>query len=269
MPGLRELQLEFTAALFNASGERSAPAHAWVREDGIAAAERIDIYRNNLREGFIKALAIGFPVIERLGGTDYFRQLAIAFLQAHPSRAGNLHHIGEPFAPFLKQRFANTQYDYFADVAALEWAHQCALVAPETSALTADAFREIAPADYEHLVFEFHPACGFVDTKCPVVRIWRANQSETQSDEAIDLSSGADKVLVLRTPECVEFHSLPPTRFALFAALGRGENLGIALERALAIEPGFDLGEALRHLLELNVLVRLHVSAPDHMRTVE
>ena len=265
MPGLRDLQLEFTSALFNASSDHTASnesVNAWVREDGIAAAARLDIYRNNLREGFIKALAIGFPVIERLGGTDYFRQLALAFLQAHPSRAGNLHHIGEPFAPFLKKRFAGTQYEYFADVAALEWAHQCALVAPDRPALTADAFREIAPADYEHLVFEFHPACGFVDASCPVIRIWRANQPETQSDEAIDLSSSADKVLILRMPECVEFHSLPHARFALFAALSRGESLGMALERAQALEPEFDLGEALRHLLELKVLVRLDVSAP-------
>lgn len=265
MPALRELQLEFTAALFSASSEHSAsnePVHAWIRADGIAAADRIDIYRNNLRAGFIKALAIGFPVIERLSGTDYFRQLALAFLQAHPSRAGNLHHIGEPFAPFLKERFAGTQYEYFADVAALEWAHQCALVAPDRPALTADAFREIAPADYEHLVFELHPACGFVNASSPVVRIWRANQPETQSDEAIDLTSSADKVLVLRTPECVELHTLPGARFALFAALGRGENLGTALERAQAVEPEIDLGEALRHLLALKVLVRLRVSAP-------
>jgi len=300
MPGLRELQLEFTAALFDGLGHAGAPSDlpagsprsslsnspgnssgdgpgsqpsnppaesllALVRADGIAAAERLDIYRNNLREGFIKALATGFPVIERLVGADYFRQLAIEFLQAHPSRAGNLHHIGKPFAPFLNGRFANTPYRYFTDVAALEWAHQCALIAPEPepqqSPLGADAFRDIAPEDYERLVFEFHPACGFVDTSCPVVRIWRANQPESLSDETIDVSSAADKVLVLRTPECVEFHTLPASRFELFAALGRGECLGVALETVQAIEPDFDLGAALRHLLDLNILVRLRTAA--------
>jgi hypothetical protein len=272
MPGLRELQLEFTATLFNTLSDRGASSdrlNRWVRNDGIAVAERIDIYRNNLREGFVKALATGFPVIERLGGTDYFRQLALAFLQAHPSRAGNLHYIGEPFAPFLRERFGGSQYEYFADVAALEWAHQCALVAPDMPAITADAFSDMAAADYEHLVFEFQPACGFVDASCAVVRVWRANQPETLSDEVIDVSSTADKVLVLRTPECVEFHSLPAARFALFRALGRGERLGIALEHAQAAEPEFDLGDALRQLLDLNVLVGLRVSAPLHTRTAE
>src|SRR6185436_3867817 len=100
MPALRELQLELVAALF---GE-SDGVQAHVLEAGMSADARLGIYQNNLREGFIKALALGFPVIERLGGTDYFRQLALEFLAAHPSRAGNLHHIGAPFAPFLAQK---------------------------------------------------------------------------------------------------------------------------------------------------------------------
>lgn len=258
MPALRELQLGFAAALFDDADES---IHAHIIADGLGAGARLGIYRNNLREGFIKALAIGFPVIERLVGADYFRQLALEFLREHPSRSGNLHHIGGPFSPFLKQKFAATQYPYLADVAALEWAWQQAQIAADANALSAEAFRDIDPADYERLTFEFHPACGFVQSAFPIVRIWRANQPETQSDEAIDLDSGGDNVLVLRTPERVEFHSLPAARFALFEALSRDRSLGEALERAQALEADFDLGAALRHLIELRVLARLHTLA--------
>jgi len=259
MPALRELQLAFVAAMF----DESNAVRAHVREEGVSADARLGVYQNNLREGFIKALALGFPVIERLGGTDYFRQLALEFLAAHPSRSGNLHHIGEPFAPFLAQKFAGTQYAYFADVAALEWAHQEALLAPdaEGDALTSAAFASIAPEDYERLTLSLHPACRFVQSRYPIVKIWRVNQPETLSDEVIDLDSGGDNVLVLRTPECVEFHCLPAARFTLFEALGRGENLGAALERAQAVESDFNFGAALRHLLELRILTALRV--PD------
>jgi hypothetical protein len=256
MPALRELQLSFVAALFDA-GEQSVHGH--VRSDGIDAAGRLSIYRNNLREGFINALAIGFPVIERLGGMDYFRQLALQFLQEHPSRSGNLHHIGEPFAPFLRRKLDGTPYVYFADVAALEWAYQQAQIAENALPLTAEAFREIEPAAYERLTFAFHTACGFVRSDFPIVRIWRANRPETLSDEAIDLSSGGDNVLVLRTPECVELHRLPLTQFEFFEALNRGDTLGTALERAQASDANFDLGSALRHLLELQILTDLRI----------
>jgi hypothetical protein len=307
MPGLRELQLQFVAAMFDQSDGAHAHAHvdrhrqadgdgdvhAHVRENGMSAGARLSIYQNNLREGFIKALALGFPVIERLGGTDYFRQLALEFLAAHPSRAGNLHHIGEPFAPFLAQKFAGTPHDYFADVAALEWVYQEAQVAADATAISADAFAHVAPEDYERLTFTFHPACRFVQSRYPIVKIWRANQPETSragtdrpgtgqpetdwpeasqpvslTDAVIDLDTGGDNVLVLRTPECVEFHSLPASHFALFEALSRGENLGTALEVAEAIEVaqagevGFDLGAALRHLMGLNILTALHLPEP-------
>lgn len=263
MPALRELQLAFTAALFD---ERDSQVLQHIRADDVDASERLDIYRNNLREGFIKALALGFPVIERLVGADYFRQLALEFLQAHPSRSGNLHRAGEPFSPWLRKRFASSPYAYFADVAALEWAHQEALIADDAQMLTAEAFRDIDPADYEHLTFELHPACSFVKASCPVVRIWRVNQPETRGDamidlERIDLASAADQVLVLRTPECVEFHCLAPAQFAFFEALGRGQTLGIALDLAQAVDADFDVSAALRQLLALNILTALHATS--------
>lgn len=255
MPALRELQLEFVASMF----DEPNTAPAYVIEDGMSATARLSIYRNNLREGFIKALALGFPVIERLGGTDYFRQLALEFLAAHSSRSGNLHHIGKPFAPFLAQKFAGTQYAYFADVAALEWAYQEAQLAADAEPLSPEAFASVAPEDYERLTFDFHPACHFVQSQYPIVKIWRVNQPETLSDEVIDLDAGGDNVLVLRTPECVELHRLPAARFALFEALSRGENLGAALEHAQTVDSDFDFGTALRHLVELRILTALRL----------
>jgi hypothetical protein len=264
MPGLRELQLAFVAAMFGESDEVSAH----VRENGMSADARLGIYQNNLREGFIKALALGFPVIERLSGTDYFRRLALEFLGAHPSRSGNLHHIGAPFATFLARKFEGTQYAYFANVAALEWAYEEAQLAADADAdvLSAEAFAGVASEDYERLTFAFHPACRFVQSRYPIVKIWRANQPDAPGDEVIDLASGGANVLVLRTPECVEFHSLPAASFAFFEALARGETLGSALDCAQAVEcatrrldcasaneSGFDLGAALRHLLELRI----------------
>jgi hypothetical protein len=256
VPALRELQLELVAALFGSADES---AHQHIRAEGIDAAERLGIYRNNLREGFINALALGFPVIARLVGGDYFRQLALEFLRAHPSRSGNLHHIGEPLSPFLREKFEATQYAYLSDIATLEWAYQQALIAEDAEPLSADAFRDVAPADYEHLGFELHPACRFVRSRYPIVRIWRVNQPESLSDETIDLASGADNVLVLRTPECVEFHRLAEPQFALFESLSRGDTLGTALEHAQALQSDFDLGAALRYLLELRILTGLRL----------
>jgi hypothetical protein len=257
---LRELQLQFAAALFDETDERVG---AHVLANGIPPAERVEIYRTNLREGFIKALAIAFPVIERLVGVDYFRRLAREFLGAHPSRAGNLHHAGAPFPAFLRERFAETEYAYLADVAALERAHEDALIAADATAISSDALRDIDAAHYENLRFELHPACGLVQSAYPIVHIWRANQAEASGEETIDLSEGGDNVLVLRTPECVEFHRLPAGEFAALATLARGEPLGTALDRAQASDTEFDLGAALRRFLMLKIFVGVHAGSSE------
>ena len=49
--------------------------------------------------------------------------------------SGDLHHVGAPFAAFLREQFADTGYLYLADVAALEWAYQECLVAEEFNPL--------------------------------------------------------------------------------------------------------------------------------------
>ncbi|MEJ0039235.1 MAG: DNA-binding domain-containing protein [Gammaproteobacteria bacterium] len=247
---LRELQLHFAEALFDGAVDRM---QVHIEENGVASAARLDIYRNNLREGFIKALSLGFPVIERLVGDEYFRRLALDFQKSHPSRAGNLHHIGAPLADFLEARFDDTEYAYLADIAALEWAHQEALVADDAQTIAADALRGVDPDRYDQLRFELHPAVRFVQSRYPIIRIWRANQADSEANDLIDLGSSGDNVLILRTAECVEFHRISAGDFAFLLALSQGENLGAALDNAQAADVEFDLGAALLRGVSLNL----------------
>jgi len=121
MPSLRELQRHFAAGLLETTDEL---ATEWIRADGISPSARLAIYRNNLHAGFLKTLTLEFPVIRRLVGEDYFRQLSLAFLARHPSRSGDLHHVGAPFSNFVSEQFTATEFLYLADVARLEWACQ-------------------------------------------------------------------------------------------------------------------------------------------------
>jgi hypothetical protein len=246
---LHDLQARFVAALF---GETADGIARWIVPDGIDAEDRVGIYRHNLHAGFSKTLALEFPVIEKLVGRDYFGQLARDFLDRHPSGAGNLHHIGQPFPSFLHARFRDTQYDYLGAVAEVEWAYQEVLIAVDRPPLSRARLAGVSPSDYSGLLFALHPASRLVRTSYPVLRIWRANREDAAPEE-IDLRSGADLILVLRTPDCIEIRALPPPQFALLWALSRGEPLGSAMGGALALDANFDLGAALRCFFGLGV----------------
>jgi hypothetical protein len=250
---LRELQQRFAAGLLQPAAEA---ATAWIRADGIEPSARLAIYRNNLHAGFIKTLGLEFPVIRRLVGEDYFRQLSLAFLGRHPSRSGDLHHVGMAFAGFLGERFAETEYLYLADVARLEWACQECLVAEDSEPLDPQTLRAIPADAYGGLRFTLRPACRLVHSAFPVMRIWEGNQADAADVKIIDLRSGPDYLVVMRSSR-VELCRVPGADFHLLTAFSRGHTLDGALEAALASDPQFDLGVALRRCIGLGVLAQV------------
>jgi len=272
MTSLRELQKQFVRVLFEEVPESEV---SWVRstEEGLQlrgprraeAAARLAIYRNNLQEGFIGALALEFPVIQRLVGDDYFRQLARELLSAHPSRTGDLHAIGTPFSEYLRTRFADTEYAYFADVAALEWAYQQSAIAPEAAVFDVQALARVPPESYGALRFNLHPACFLIRSAYPILRIWQVNQAEEGDPDIVDLSAGPDYVVTRRLDVRVELRRVRPVEYVLLQCFSAGESLSEALGAVEQLDPTFDPGRALRQFIALGLVTNFHTeNLPAH-----
>ena len=257
MPSLRELQRHFGAALFESAADAIMP---WICGDGLDVESRIRIYRNNLQQGFLKALALEFPVIQRLVGQDYFQQLALEFQANHPSRSGNLHHIGQPFPQFLDGLLRETRYAYLSDVAALEWAYLVTMEAPEATRLDPSVLLRFSSDTFTELRFSLHPACRLVRSVYPVLRIWQLNQSEAADTEIVDLGSGPEQILLRRGAEEVELHRIAQGDFALLNALADDATLGDAFDAACSADPSFNIGEALSRAVALGVLAQPRIS---------
>ena len=254
---LADVQRQFMQQLYADNG--AAPGGLIAGATALAAA-RVGVYRNNLRANFHRVLALEFPVIERLTGTDFFHALAAEFQREHASRSGNLHHIGEPFAAWLTRRFAATEYRWFGDVAALEWAWQEAYVAQDgESAADFSHIGELTAQQQACIRFAAHPACRIVLSRWPIVSIWEAHHSEAQTDArlaAIDMTQ-AENALILRPARQVRIQLVADAEAALLACLLAGRTLGEALDEALATDPQFDAATALRHAATNGVIVAL------------
>ena len=260
MRPLGELQARLAAAL---RADPGAPTDAEllreIRADGLDPAARLDIYRHNLHGNFLKVLALEFPAIQRLGGADWFAQCGLGFLRDHPSRSGDLHGLGAPFAGFLAQRLQGTAHAYFADVAALEWAWQECLVAPDAPRQLDVA--ALAGVDGERIVdlrFTMHPALRLVRSRWPVFTIWDANRADAgdqgHADALLDLDAGGQCVLVRRSGEGAEARTCDAATFEWLGALVAGAAFGAAWESALHSDPRFDVARALATAVALDLL---------------
>jgi hypothetical protein len=219
MASLRELQRSFAASL---------------REPGAACAVRpaanLEIYRNNTDHSFRSALELGFPVLRRRVGDDYFRQLVREYRGRFPSRSGDLHWAGRDFATFLDTHLAGGDYHWLADLARLEWARECAAIGIVADAAGPEALAAMPAEHLEHAVFALQPSLQLVESPYPVFSVWLANQVENASP--VDQSKGYEGGLARARDDGVEIAILEPDVFSYLSALAAGRTLGEAMTHA-------------------------------------
>ncbi len=258
MHSLRELQQRFVSDLLSEDGAELVPLIGNGGDSGVPAAERLGVYRGNCREGFFSALAAGYPVLQRLTGNDYFRRLVREYQREFPSPSGNLFHAGARLPAYLERRFANSQYEYFGDVARLEWACQEVLAAPDHAPLDVGRLATVSPDQYPRLRFELDRASRLVSSGYPIVRIWEAHQ-DGREPGPIDLGAGGEQAIVQRRARGVSVYRLPRAEYVCLAALSRARPLGAALAEGAAIDREFDLSLALRRWAQLGFIVDFSV----------
>jgi len=230
---LPELQARFAASLRGEHGLLDGD----VVDDGIEAAARLGIYRNNARALFDGALERTYPVLRRRVGEDYFRQLAHGYRERHPSRSGDLHWVGEQFARYLADTEAGTGYAWLADLAELEWACECAFIAAREPPVDAQVLVRLAPDDLAQARLRLQPSLHCVASSFPVLEVWRANQPGADG-HAVDLSRGGQCVLVSCGPEGPELAEVSRIALEFTRRLQSGTPLGAAVE-----DSGLDLAE--------------------------
>lgn len=212
MPSLLDQQRAFAAALLDAA---SGPP-------------RMQVYRANVFGNWRAALGGAYPLVRAIVGSEYFELLARDYAQATPSTSGDLHDYGERLAPFLEGHAQTQDLPYLPDVARLEWLAHRAYYAADAVPLDLSRPTEARLA----------PHCALITSAWPLQRIWEAHQ-EHGDPATVDLSAGADRVLVHRPRWRVEVCSLRAGDYRFLEQLHAGAGLGAALEAAVAEDSAF------------------------------
>jgi hypothetical protein len=171
MPTLHEIQRDIARSILL---PRDGAALAHIAGDGFAAAERFNVYRNNVAITLIAALRLAYPAVDKLVGPDFFDRVARAFISQRPPRTACLSDYGGELPDFLAAFPAAAALAYLADVARLEWTVNVALNAPDSPTLRPDALVGLAASEHGRVRFAPHPAVRLLDIRYPADSIWRA-----------------------------------------------------------------------------------------------
>ncbi len=223
-------------------------------ESGDEGRRRIAAYRRSVFGNLVGALAATYPVVSKIVGLAFFREMARAYVRAHPSSSGDLNEYGGEFAGFVASWPHARGLGYLSDVARLEWRVQKVYYASE-AVVDLSALASCAPEKYGVLRFGVAPAAARLDSPWPLADIWRVNADGYAGDMAVDFSQGA-RLLVLRREGLVHVETLAEGEAAFLDALANGDCLEAAVSSAVAADGVFDLTAVLGRFVATGILVR-------------
>lgn len=210
---------------------------------GLSLRRRFDVYRNNLRSSLIEALRQTFPIIERLVGLDYFKAIAVIFIEKNLPRRGTLIGYGTGFPEFLESREELDTFPYLGDVARLELAWLGAYHAADVRPLAGADLSSLAPQNADKLVLDLNPSVHLLSPSLPIYEIWQKNSREEVS--SISLEHGEEHLLIFRPRLDVIVVPISPDSMAFLVACRAKKTLEEAFTASLQRNPAFDLTQTL------------------------
>jgi hypothetical protein len=252
---MSDLKLDLTNFAQSIVQGRELSASVDTQYSNYSLSTAIGVYRNNYRGNLHDALAGAYPVIKQLVGDDFFRLLALNFIEQYPSHSANLHHYGAELAAFVENFPPALELIYLSDVAKLEWACHVAYFEKDETLFDPNRLSQFSTEQYPHLIFRLHPAVRVVHSPCPVNAIWQAHQPHAECDFHIDLESGPCIALVSRLADIVQVIELSEAEAEWLQHIQAGKPLGISTETTIENHPVFDLQNTLIKFVAQNVLI--------------
>ncbi len=220
------------------------------RNDRLASVERLQIYNQQYWWRLLGAFGEDFPGVRAVLGQRRFERLALAYLQAHPSRSWTLRNLGSQLPGFLAENaeLCGAAHALAVDMARLEWARTVAFDEAELTPVDPQRLAHLPP---EKLRFRLQPHLVLLTLRHPVDHLI-AKLRQRQSEAASNAATGKHRASTLslrarpvkapifiaayRRGNIVRYRRLEPGAYRLLAALGKGTRLADACELAFAEE---------------------------------
>lgn len=213
---LAELQAYFARAATSGSGPLAELEGVFLGSDRLPAVDRLAIYNRAYFYRLLDALASVFEQTQRVMGQAEFERVGLAYLAAHPSVHPAVERVGHSFSPYLRGLDAPVA---IVDLAALEWARLCALVAPNPEQVA--TVSRIDPSRFPESRLRFVPSVHWLELDPMALRLFVGEAAAP----ATALRSSSSGVVVWRSHHVVRHESLDETEFQALVSAAEGATL--------------------------------------------
>ncbi len=192
------------------------------------------IYQHAYRARLMAALRDNFGSLPRLMGDDAFDALALAYIDAHPSRQPSIRSFGDRLIDFMAEHDDLVPHPAMTDLARMEWALRSAFDAADAEPMAITALADVPAEAWAGLVLRLHPSAQLLPLHWCIEPAWRALQVAEGDEPELAMPEAGDHLLIVWRPllETRWRSATSPTEAALLQAAAEGQPFGALCELA-------------------------------------
>jgi len=237
MKQLAELQHTFQDCVL----QPNEPGYtAWVSASGRAAPQtQLSIYAYAYRARLKEVLASDYPAVLMAIGDDNFNQLAMDYIQAHPSHYFSLRDFGGHLPGFISELIQ--QHDTYQgmhwlyELALFEWSLGQAFDVANGTLFTEQDMATISPEAWPELKFEIHPSVQRLDFEWNIAEMWQALTAEEPVPVTATRETMTSPWLIWREQLVTRFRSMQADEQLAFDSVCAGASFNDVCEKLVML----------------------------------
>jgi hypothetical protein len=221
----------------------------------ISAQGLMGIYQNSAIGNIINALAITYPVIQKLVGEEFFRAMCRRFITKNWPKTANLDDYGADYPLFLLEFEHVKHLAYLSDVGYLEWLFQRSSLADDSEAPDWSVLTNVEANETLKLKFKLSPWVRLIKSVYPIDKIWTMNQENTVQESTLDCNEQNDTCLVLFRKELkTDILLISAGEFAMLSSFYQGLSFDKAIENSTREHQEIAVDETIKKFIGLNII---------------
>ena len=217
---LADLERYFASAATSGTGPLPDLDRVFLGSRQLSATDRLAIYNRSYFQRLLAALASVFSHTQRVLGVSDFERLGLAYLAQNPSEHPAVERVGRSFCEFLRSTKVST---IVVDLASLEWARLCALLAPNPKSVA--TVRSVEPSQFPRARLRFVPSLQRLELDARALAVFAAEESSLTESFADGPPQSLCAVAVWRSQHAVLHQVLEAQEWTALARATEGATL--------------------------------------------
>ncbi|MBI4464811.1 MAG: putative DNA-binding domain-containing protein [Acidobacteria bacterium] len=222
---------------------------------GKIPTKRLAIHRRHYEASLVKAMLEKFPATTWLVGSAYLSDAARQYIREYPPQDPCIAVYGVTFPQYLALCPGSDRLPYLQAFAELEWHVGQVSIAVDYPAIPIEELAAVGMDNLPETTLNLQPGTRYLHAGWPVDELMRYFLTDT-APEQVEFEP-SDLWLEVRGARG-EFHinRLEEGNFLFRREISYGHSVGVAAERALEFDKGFDPGRALAAIFAAGLVTK-------------